>query len=86
MEDSEEDLVDAPWPRSTSNPIGRMSSELKARLDTPTSSPRTMGILSATSTKPSTTPATPQGHRIVVSNLQTSVTQEDIRVKMYPLY
>jgi len=60
---------------------GRMSSELKARLDTPVVTPRTMGILSAGSkSSSSTTPSTPTGHRIVVSNLQTSVTHEDIRV------
>lgn len=58
-----------------------MSSELKARLDTPVVTPRTMGILSAGSkSSSSTTPSTPTGHRIVVSNLQTSVTHEDIRV------
>jgi hypothetical protein len=39
-----------------------------------------MGILSAGSKSASTTPSAPIGHRIVVSNLQTSVTHEDIRV------
>ncbi|KAJ4441598.1 uncharacterized protein [Periplaneta americana] len=83
-EDSDEDDL-SPWrrgsgPGSTGVLAGRMSSELKARLDTPVVAPRTMGILSAGSkTSASTTPSTPAGHRIVVSNLQTSVTHEDIR-------
>jgi len=82
-EDSDEDLP--PWRQgtvasSTGVLAGRMSSELKARLDTPVVTPRTMGILSVGSkSSSSTTPSTPTGHRIVVSNLQTSVTHEDIR-------
>ncbi|XP_049830009.1 uncharacterized protein LOC126270205 isoform X1 [Schistocerca gregaria] len=55
LDDSEEE---GPWAH-------RMSSELKARLDTPSSVHHT--------------PSSSQGHRIVVSNLQPSVTQEDIR-------
>lgn len=56
---------------------GRISQELKARLDTPTAPlPRTMGILSSTDAAP---PLSIQGHRIVVSNLQPSVTHEDIK-------
>lgn len=55
LDDSEEE---GPWAH-------RMSSELKARLDTPSSAHHT--------------PSSSQGHRIVVSNLQPSVTQEDIR-------
>lgn len=56
---------------------GRISQELKARLDTPTTPvPRTMGIL----TNPNSAPQlSTQGHRIVVSNLQPSVTHEDIK-------
>ena len=86
-EDSDEDL--SLWRQgtvasSTGVLAGRMSSELKARLDTPVVTPRTMGILSAGSKSSSTTPSTPTGHRIVVSNLQTSVTHEDIRVN-FPL-
>jgi hypothetical protein len=82
-EDSDEEEL-SPWRRgsvtgSTGVLAGRMSSELKARLDTPIVTPRTMGILSAGSKSTNTTPA-PTGHRIVVSNLQTSVTHEDIRV------
>lgn len=56
---------------------GRISQELKARLDTPiVPTPRTMGILSNADTAPT---LTTQGHRIVVSNLQTTVTHEDIK-------
>lgn len=55
LDDSEEE---SPWTH-------RMSSELKARLDTSSSVHHT--------------PSSSQGHRIVVSNLQPSVTQEDIR-------
>ncbi|PNF26710.1 hypothetical protein B7P43_G03372 [Cryptotermes secundus] len=81
-EDSDEDLP--LWRQgsvsgSTGAMAGRMSSELKARLDTPVVTPRTMGILSAGSKSANTTPSAPIGHRIVVSNLQTSVTHEDIR-------
>ncbi|XP_021931285.1 uncharacterized protein LOC110835413 isoform X2 [Zootermopsis nevadensis] len=81
--DDEDDL--SPWKRgsasgSTGMLAGRMSSELKARLDTPVVTPRTMGILSVGSkSSTNTTPSAPTGHRIVVSNLQTSVTHEDIR-------
>lgn len=82
-EDSDEDLP--LWRQgsvsgSTGVMTGRMSSELKARLDTPVVTPRTMGILSVGSKSANTTPSAPIGHRIVVSNLQTSVTHEDIRV------
>ncbi|GLH02796.1 hypothetical protein R5R35_012871 [Gryllus longicercus] len=79
--DSDEESHVASWPRSggsgTGQLVGRMSSELKARLDSPNVVPRTMGILSSSSN--STTTSTPTGHRIVVSNLQPSVTHEDIR-------
>lgn len=80
-----DDEVLTPWRRgstsgSTGVLAGRMSSELKARLDTPVVTPRTMGILSAGSKSSGSTTSTPTGHRIVVSNLQTSVTHEDIRV------
>ncbi|KAJ9593033.1 hypothetical protein L9F63_015302 [Diploptera punctata] len=83
IEDSDEEEV-AAWRRTGSAVSGvlggRMSSELKARLDTPVVPPRTMGILSSGSTKtPAANTSTPTGHRIVVSNLQTSVTHEDIR-------
>lgn len=58
---------------------GRISQELKARLDTPTATvPRTMGILSNSD---SASQFSTQGHRIVVSNLQPSVTHEDIKVR-----
>jgi hypothetical protein len=81
--DDEDDL--SPWRRGSVSSsarvlAGRMSSELKARLDTPVVTPRTMGILSSGSKSTNSTPSAPTGHRIVVSNLQTSVTQEDIRV------
>lgn len=56
---------------------GRISQELKARLDTPTAPvPRTMGILSNAD---GASQLSTQGHRIVVSNLQPSVTHEDIK-------
>lgn len=76
--DSDEEGHIAAWARSTGSngpSVGRMSSELKARLDSPNVVPRTMGILSSSANSPST----PTGHRIVVSNLQPSVTHEDIR-------
>ncbi|XP_067013669.1 polymerase delta-interacting protein 3 [Anabrus simplex] len=89
MDDSDEEerlRRIAPWRRGglassagTLQLPGRMSSELKARLDTPPVAPRTMGILSAPTSSAAATPPAPTGHRIVVSNLQPSVTQEDIR-------
>ncbi|CAG2062428.1 unnamed protein product, partial [Timema podura] len=80
--DSEEEDVDIWRPDST----GRMSSELKARLDTTVPAPRSMGILgvATAAAKPkgpiAVLGAPPVGHRIVVSNLQPTVTHEDIRV------
>lgn len=54
----------------------RMSQEMKARLDTPAIPvSRSMGVLS----QPSVPVSQPVGHRIVVSNLQPSVTHEDIK-------
>ena len=82
MEIDDSDEEESAWRRSSSGGLGgRMSSELKARLDTPVVPPRTMGILSSGTSKTATTnTSTSTGHRIVVSNLQTSVTHEDIRV------
>lgn len=55
----------------------RISQEMKARLDTPAAPvSRSMGVLS----QPSVPAPQPIGHRIVVSNLQPSVTHEDIKV------
>nr|CAD7577812.1 unnamed protein product [Timema californicum] len=79
--DSDEEDVDIWRPDST----GRMSSELKARLDTTVPAPRSMGILgvATAAAKPkgpvAVLGAPPVGHRIVVSNLQPTVTHEDIR-------
>lgn len=52
---------------------------IKSRLDSSPSKSRTMGVLS----RPKMTSVSPQttGYRIVVSNLQANVTQEDIKVK-----
>uniref|UniRef100_A0A1B6DIL4 RRM domain-containing protein n=2 Tax=Clastoptera arizonana TaxID=38151 RepID=A0A1B6DIL4_9HEMI len=57
---------------------GKMSQELLARLDTPATVPRSMGIFSAQSNQLASIHAD-VGHRIVVSNLQPSVTHEDIK-------
>ncbi|XP_075220254.1 uncharacterized protein LOC142323852 isoform X2 [Lycorma delicatula] len=55
----------------------RISQEMKARLDTPAAPlSRSMGVLSQPS---SVQTSQPTGHRIVVSNLQPSVTHEDIK-------
>lgn len=51
---------------------------IHARLDTNPAPSQSHGILSQTKTKV----VVPAGHRIVVSNLQSTVTQDDIRVKI----
>lgn len=50
-------------------------SNIHSRLDNAPSQPRSHGILSQTKTKV----VVPAGHRIVVSNLQSSVTEDDIK-------
>lgn len=62
-------------------PGARMSQEMLARLDTPAPVPRSMGILSSQGPQPASMNAD-IGHRIVVSNLQPSVTHEDIKVRL----
>lgn len=53
---------------------------IKSRLDSSPNKPRTMGVLSRP--KASTSLSTQStGYRIVVSNLQANVTQEDIKVE-----
>ncbi|KAK0160439.1 hypothetical protein PV328_007849 [Microctonus aethiopoides] len=56
---------------------------IKSRLDSGLSKPRTMGIMSrpktSSSVQSSATLSQPTGYRIVVSNLQANVTQEDIK-------
>lgn len=54
------------------------SSNVHSRLDTYPVEPQTHGILSQNATK--TKVVVPAGHRIVVSNLQPTVTQDDIKV------
>jgi len=56
--------------------MGRLSSNIHSRLDTaPSMRSNSHGILS----QPKTKVVVPMGHRIVVSNLQPTVTQDDIR-------
>ncbi|XP_012264492.1 uncharacterized protein LOC105690915 [Athalia rosae] len=57
---------------------GRREIGVKSRLDSLPSKPRTMGILSRPKSSSNSTSAT-TGYRIVVSNLQANVTQEDIK-------
>lgn len=52
------------------------SSNVHSRLDNYAAESQTHGILSQTKTKV----LVPAGHRIVVSNLQPTVTQDDIKV------
>lgn len=66
VQDEEMPLV-SPSPRSLN---------IRARLDSNPAQPQSHGILSQTKTKV----VVPAGHRIVVSNLQATVTQDDIRV------
>lgn len=54
------------------------SSNVHSRLDTYPVEPQSHGILAQNTTK--TKVVVPAGHRIVVSNLQASVTQDDIKV------
>lgn len=68
MEDEEMPLITLP-PRN----LG-----IRARLDSNPTQPQTHGILSQTKTKV----VVPAGHRIVISNLQSTVTQDDIRVSI----
>lgn len=58
---------------------GRREVGVKSRLDSLPSKPRTMGILSRPKTGSNSSSGT-TGYRIVVSNLQANVTQEDIKV------
>ena len=51
---------------------------VKSRLDSVPNKPRTMGVLSRPKTSPSSSSQS-TGYRIVVSNLQANVTQEDIK-------
>lgn len=65
--------------------IGQISQHktgVHARLDTPIKTTQSQGIFAQTKTKV----IVPVGHRIVVSNLQPSVTQDDIRVSNKILY
>lgn len=57
---------------------GRREVGVKSRLDSLPSKPRTMGILSRPKSSSNSTSVT-TGYRIVVSNLQANVTQEDIK-------
>lgn len=72
---------------TVNSPWGRMSSGLKARLDTAPVQMRTMGILGAQSNQlpssmASAPPQEPIEFRIIVSNLHDSVTHDDIKVNM----
>lgn len=53
---------------------------MKSRLDSVPSKSRTMDVLSRSKTSSSSSSQS-TGYRIVVSNLQANVTQEDIKVK-----
>jgi len=53
---------------------------VKSRLDSSTNKTRTMGVLSRPKASSSSS-AQSNGYRIVVSNLQANVTQEDIKVQ-----
>ncbi|XP_046421789.1 uncharacterized protein [Neodiprion pinetum] len=57
---------------------GRRDVGVKSRLDSLPNKPRTMGILSRPKSSSNSTSVT-TGYRIVVSNLQANVTQEDIK-------
>ena len=58
---------------------------VKSRLDSVPNKPRTMGVLSRPKTSPSSSSQS-TGYRIVVSNLQANVTQEDIKVEFASYY
>lgn len=58
-------------------PLPSRNLGIRARLDSNPAQPQSHGILSHT---PKTKVVVPAGHRIVVSNLQSTVTQDDIRV------
>ncbi|GLV41725.1 uncharacterized protein CBL_00338 [Carabus blaptoides fortunei] len=59
----------------TSTVAQRLKTGVHARLDTPISTTHSQGIFAHTKTKV----VVPVGHRIVVSNLQSTVTKDDIR-------
>lgn len=70
--DDEMEDVSPPRPSTQQHKTG-----IHARLDTPvTAQSQSQGIFSQNKTKV----VVPIGHRIVVSNLQATVTQDDIRV------
>lgn len=61
-------------PRSYSSGMPLRMSNIRSRLDSSPNYPESHGILSKQKV------IVPAGHRIVVSNLQTTVTQDDIKV------
>lgn len=78
VDDEEMPLI--PPPRHTISLQGSSrSTNVHSRLDTYPVEPKTHGIL-AQSTTTKTKVVIPAGHRIVVSNLQPTVTQDDIKV------
>lgn len=76
VDDEEMPLVAAPIRQTISLQGSSRLSNVHSRLDSYPSEPQTHGILSQTKTKV----VVPAGHRIVVSNLQPTVTQDDIKV------
>lgn len=79
IDDEEMPLAPPPSRQTISLQGSSRSSNVHSRLDTYPIEPQSHGILShSTATK--TKVVVPAGHRIVVSNLQPTVTQDDIKV------
>lgn len=74
----EEEGDDCSPPRSLTS-AQRLKTGIHARLDTPPTSAHSQGIFAQPKVNKVVVPV---GHRIVVSNLQQTVTQDDIRVRI----
>lgn len=66
----------------TSTRVCTVKTGVHARLDTPVSATQSQGIFAKAKPKV----VVPDGHRIVVSNLQPTVTQDDIRVSSIRIF
>lgn len=81
-EDDNDDIEEIPAPRSSASGQ-RVKTGVHARLDTPVvsnNSNQSQGIFAG---QAKAKVVVPMGHRIVVSNLQPTVTQDDIRVRYF---